>query len=305
MKGVSGSWGGTIDGVRSEVNRIESEPVHGSRTDWFPSRSAHGRESVITRMLDRGAIELLTLASSFRQRNGAMNSSPLRTIARQAGVGALLVVVVALCSLLFSILGTLCTSVGTGLIMGASRRWKWQVVPVSLVFPLAGMTLAQAAKADLDERQRFTMAAVCFGSFWGVYLLTRFLLMLEKGGDTVASPGAVRRSSAEPGRNGAQARGSSDSNPRASDDATERPKPVDGLSLRDLQGTWLCETPGPDGQPVKRRLEITAATFALTVTNSGEQADRAAQGEIKLEGADGAKKLLVSSTVSGKPASPG
>jgi hypothetical protein len=189
--------------------------------------------------------------------------------------------------------------------MGASRRWKWQVIPVSLVFPFAGLTLAQAAKADLDARQRFITAAVCFGSFWGIYLLTRFFLMLEKGGDTMAGPGDLQRSSVDPGRASVSERGNSGNGHAASDAVRKTAKPAEELSLRDLQGTWLCETSGPDGQPVKRRLEISEATFALTATNSGGRTHQVAQGEIKVEGVDGAKRLRVSPTASAKPVSPG
>jgi hypothetical protein len=222
-----------------------------------------------------------------------MNALRLKTMARQVGVGAFLVAVVVLSSILFSILGALCTAVGTGLMMGASRRWKWQVIPVSLVFGLAGLTIAQAAGAEFDPGRRFIAAAVCCGAFWGTYLMTRLILMLEQDGVTAGKLGDVRPVPVEAERGIVQERTLPGLEHFASTPVVETPGQAIELSLRDLLGTWLCETTDPDDRSAKRRLEITEAAFALTVTDSGGHTQRVAQVEFELENTNGARRVLI------------
>ena len=234
-----------------------------------------------------------------------MNASPVKTIARQVGLWSSLVLVVVLCSLLFSLLGTLCTAVAGGLIMGASRRWKWQTIPVSVVFPLAGLSLAQAAKADLDTHQRFIAAAVSFGAFWGTYVLTILILLMEKSDKPDAPRAAMRDKVVSVTGEGLPRQERGGHRGVEATRAIGAPASAGQFSLGDLQGTWLCETNGLNGQGIKRRLEIAGGTFALNVTDSDGETHLAAQGDLKLEGADGTEKLLIRPERDREPLPPG
>ncbi len=199
-----------------------------------------------------------------------MSFSALRTAAKQLALWGLLLVIVALLTALFSILGTITAAVVTGVIMGAARRWNWRAMPVSGVFALAGLTMAQAARADLNPHQRLWMAGVSFAAFWGIYLLALGLMRLETNHPAAAEAHA-RVASARPWRCGV---------PPESPATAETAHP---LSLRDFQGRWLCETTGPDGQANKRIMEIADHKFALRIRDASGHVHLGAEGQLKLE----------------------
>lgn len=198
-----------------------------------------------------------------------MRFSALRTAAKQLAMWGLLMVVVALLTALFSILGTITAAVVTGVIMGAARRWKWQTIPASAVFALAGLTMAQAARADLNLQQRLWMAGVSFAAFWGIYLLALGLVRLETNHSAGVEAHAFAASAVWRG-------GGVPLESQAA--ATAHP-----LSLRDFQGRWLCEAPGPDGQANKRIMEIAEHKFALRIRDASGHVCLGAEGQLKLE----------------------
>ncbi len=208
-----------------------------------------------------------------------MIPSPVRAAARQVGLLVLLVFVTAVLTLLFSILGTISVSAIVGMAMGASRRWKWQLIPISLVFPMLGLALAQAAKADLTLHQRLVMGALCFGVFWATYLLTRAVLCLEKNN---ATPWVDPLS-----RGNLHAAGNSNG------DASPPGAPTPPLHLDDLQGTWRCEATGRNGEFPKRTLNISDNRFILRTVNSTGRPELIAQGEIQLNGSERARVIQV------------
>jgi hypothetical protein len=209
-----------------------------------------------------------------------MITSPVRAAATQVGLWILLVFVAALLTMLFSVLGTLSISAIVGMAMGASRRWKWQLIPVSLIFPMIGLTLAQAAKADLTIQQRLSMAALCFGIFWTTYLLTLVLLLLEKNN---------AKSRVDPVAN---------RDPRTAVNSTglvgSRSVPTPPLQLDDLQGTWLCEANCRNGELKKRTINISDNRFVLKAVNSAGCSELIAEGEIQLNGSERARVIQVS-----------
>jgi hypothetical protein len=194
-----------------------------------------------------------------------MSVAALRPAARQLGLWGSLLLVVALLTLLFNILGIITAAVATGVVLGASRRWKWQAIPASAVFALAGLALMQVAKADLKLAQRLWMAGLSVGAFWGMYLLTLFFMCLEKA--PAAGTGALPVGSAAP------------LEPRATDE-TSPP-----LGLRDFQGRWLCETAGRDGPASRRIMEIAEHRFTLRIQAPNGCARLVAEGEMILENA--------------------
>jgi hypothetical protein len=189
-----------------------------------------------------------------------VNTVPVKTAARQAVLWLLLAIVTALLTTLFSILGTLSVAVLTGVAVGASRRWQWQLIPLSLVFPLIGLTLAQAAKADLIATQRLSTVAICFGSFWVTYWLTRGLLSLE-------TPQA----------------GPSPSNipcPRNDNPVEQKtPQPV---NVTDLEGTWV-RLPADQNESSSQTIKIKGSTFEVRMVGDNGNSHVLASGEIRLD----------------------
>src|SRR5436305_3721076 len=75
----------------------------------------------------------------------------------QVGWWVLLVCLTAILSVMFSILGTITVSVFTAVAMGASRRWQWRTIPVSMAFLIVALALTHVTKTSLDLRQRISM----------------------------------------------------------------------------------------------------------------------------------------------------
>lgn len=219
-----------------------------------------------------------------------MDSWPARNIVRQVGLWGLLILVVALSTLLFNILGTISTSVLAGMIMAAYRRWKWQAIPVSLVFPLVGFVLALVSKGGLDSRQCVAMVGVCFGAFWVVYFPALLLMRMEEDHTTPVGSGASK-SAAEQGKGEALAPEEGQrAIPPGKNAAVVNAESTPAFSLHDLQGTWICEA---GEQCCKRRMEITEGKFAVDVMNSAGSVRLLVQGDIRLEGITTAKTLLI------------
>lgn len=219
-----------------------------------------------------------------------MDSSPVRHVARQVGLWGLLILVVALSTLLFNILGTISTSVVAGMIMAACRRWQWRAIPVSLVFPLVGFVLALVSKGGLELRQCVAMVGVCFGAFWVVYFPALFLMRMEEDQTTpVGSDGSKLPTDQRKGEALAQAVDQRMIKP-GSDVANSNTESAPPFSLHDLQGTWICET---GEECCKRRMEITEDKFAVNVMNSTGSVRLLVQGDIRLEGMTTAKTLLI------------
>ena len=211
-----------------------------------------------------------------------MNSLPVRTAVKQVGLWALLVLVVAGLTALFTLLATLVTAVLTGLMMGAAQRWKRQLIPVSLVFPLVALLLGQTAKDDLGPQQRLSTAAVCLGAFWVTYVVTLLVMRLEQN----AAPPAQRALAFSQARVGVEpptAGGDGSAEIPPSAQASARAVPAGQLSLQDLQGTWWCETNDAQGNHQRRRIEIAGDKFALSIANPDSRARVVAEGRVEVD----------------------
>lgn len=228
-----------------------------------------------------------------------MNSLPVKTAVKQAGLWTLLVLVVAGLTVLFTLLATLVTAVLTGMMMGAAQRWKRQLLPVSLVFPLVALLLGQTAKDDLGPQQRLSTAAVCLGAFWVTYVVTLLVMRLEQN----AAPPAQRTPPFSQARVGVERptageRGAAEIPPCGQ--ASACAVPAGQLGLQDLQGTWWCETNDAQGNHQRRRIEIAGDKFALSVIDPGSRTRVVAEGRVEVDSAvPGSIRL-----VPGTPAAP-
>lgn len=219
-----------------------------------------------------------------------------KTAVRQVTLWLVLLLVVCVCTVLFTLLGVLFTAVLTGILMGASRRWMWQAVPVSLVFPLVTFVLGQVAQDSLQPGQRVAMVALCFGTFWVIYITSMWLMRMEArpvDDEEALSSGLPATRADVP------------SCPADNSERTARLSSPDAdtarstglgvrISLRDFEGTWLRETAGPDGELRTSLMTVTEGRFALEVRNRRGLARRVAEGVLSLENAAGGESLLIS-----------
>lgn len=234
-----------------------------------------------------------------------MNDSRLKSVAKQIGMLGVLTIVVAALTLFFNLCGTLSVSVIAGMMTGASRRWKWQAILVSLVFPFVVLALGKVTTVDLDVRQRISLAAVCFGAFWATYLVTFLLMCLEKKSPPSPAQPASRHSTAHQELGSLPQPDEAPANRRIPGVALETSEPKNQLSLHHLQGTWLCETSHPNEPSHKKVFAITQDKFSLSIVNASGHAHLVAQGDVIVQGVASEKSLIISGTSGDEPISLG
>lgn len=201
-----------------------------------------------------------------------------------------LAIVVTILTVLFNLVGTLCISVMAGMMAGASRRFNWQVISVSLVPPAVAVVLGWISKSELDVRRYFSLSAVCLGAFWITWLATYILMSLEKkspqasGQRTSAQSGASHRLNTSPAGDGTRCRGAI-----VKADAAGGP-----LNLDLLQGTWRCETGHPDEDSTGRVLVVKGGKFSLSIVNANGQARVLDQGDVTVTRSQERTKLVIS-----------
>jgi hypothetical protein len=195
-----------------------------------------------------------------------MKSIPVGVAGRQIGLAMVLVLSAALATLLFSFLGTITCSALVGMMLGATQRWQWRVILVSLVFPSVMAAFLHFSKTDLTDKQMVLLPIVCFDSFWLTYLATSVLLRFEKRSESATSTPVV-------------------------DCAAPRAQPAGELAahqfqvesgLAELQGTWEQIALGQAEPPSCKRLEFVRDQIAVSRV-AGGQAQRVAVGTVRLE----------------------
>jgi len=167
------------------------------------------------------------------------------------GVLCALAGVTTLLTVLFSFLGNLSCAVLSGMIVGVARRWQWQAIPISLVFPAVILGLTYSAKLELPPGKVHLVAIVCGAAFWGVYGMTFGMYFLEKKQE--GSPG----------------------NPA---ETVPRTKPE--FHLATLHGSWTYEDPTGNGSAQCKTLWIEEGKFALTVSERGGRRQVIARGKV-------------------------
>ena len=157
-------------------------------------------------------------------------------------------------TLLFNILGNLTCAVVAGMILGSGRRWHWDAVPVSLIFPAVILSLSHFSKVELPPAKLYLVSLVSSGAFWGVMGLTFSLRFLERKNDL--PPSIAIGAAHEPG--------------------TE-PPPFD---LATLRGSWTCETSDTAGAGPSKTLLIEEGRFVLTERKWRGRERVVARGEV-------------------------
>lgn len=187
--------------------------------------------------------------------------SALLNALRQLGVLAVVGAVTVLLTLLFSFLGTLSMTVVMGVIMGSARRWRWQSLPVSVVFPAVILGLSHYSKIEVPQERVNLIALVCVIAFWGVFGMMFCMRFFEQ---KESVPSATPAGQVTP--NG--------STPGVEDDALR------AFSLAALRGSsWVSDKQAdPSGQ--RKTLQIEGGKFELSVSAPGGRSRVVARGEV-------------------------
>lgn len=222
-----------------------------------------------------------------------MRSSRAKSIARQIGMLGILTTVVTGLTFLFNLFATIGISVLAGMMAGASRRWNWQVISVSFLPAIVALALGFVMKVPFDLRHCLYLTGMCLGSFWATWLATYLLMSLEAKSDATAEPQASACLTLP-------AESPSSPTPRAQLIDVRMPRTAmttseaePQLNLDDLQGTWLCEAKRADELSNKKLFVIDHGKFSLSIMNGDGHAHLVAQGELRLQGEDGHKILLI------------
>lgn len=212
-----------------------------------------------------------------------MITLPIKVYLKWAGLWTLFVSVVVLFTVIFSFLGTISCAVIAGMAMAASRLWNWHVVGSSLVFPGVVLALAYFSKIDLVSKERLTVAAVCFGAFWGTFLLTFLLMQLERRDGGSPATKTPRSAASVGARDDKQWLAGQREVAADSDTAMNLEGRPAKLSLEELQGRWSCEGDAIDDPSSRKMIEIAGDRLVLSVRKKDGSARVLGEGVVKLE----------------------
>jgi hypothetical protein len=202
----------------------------------------------------------------------------MRTLGKQIGLGVALVFSVALVTLLFTFLGTIASAALVGMMAGATRKWRWQIILVSLVFPGVIAGFMHFTKTNLTAQQNTVLPLVCFGTFWLTYLLTCALGYFEKRETAAAESAGKPAARIEASRPAMAADTGTEAAPLAG-----CPKALCDPDLTKLQGTWSEETAGVNGQSGRKVIEVVRDKLALSIVGLDGQAQTVWRGDVRLE----------------------
>ncbi len=183
-----------------------------------------------------------------------MNATWIKHGLTRIGVWCALVGVTVLLTVLFSFLGNLTCAVLSGMILGAARRWRWNAIPISLVFPAVILLLSHYSRIELPPGKVQLIALVCGAAFWGVYGMTFGLYFLEKKQEVLPDSTAPKAPTAKP-----------------------------EFRLAILRGNWTCEDAATNGATQCKKLRIEEGQFVLTVSERGGQERVVARGEMGVD----------------------
>ena len=191
---------------------------------------------------------------------------------RHIGVWCALVGVTALLTLLFSFLGTLSAAVVTGLIAGASKRWQWSSIPISLVFPGTILALSHYSKIELPPGRVNLVALVSIGAYWGVCGMMIGLHFLER------KEPSTMGTSVNSGERG---------------DAAQL-ESADGAALDPsmLLGIWTSERIGSGISAKRKTLRVEDGKFVLLLTDSRGRSRVLARGTLRVSQAESEKPVI-------------
>lgn len=185
-------------------------------------------------------------------------------MARKCALGIVLVTFVSLVTVSFSFLGTILCAALIGMMTGFGRRWQWETLAVSLVFPavlLASLNVS-SAKSELSLVDSLRLAAVCLGTFWATYLATRGLMLLEGGHhEHVASPSNAPHPIAR---------------------SSQQPDSWRDVKMEELQGAWSQEVTLSSGERARKVVNVNEDNLTLSLVSQDGQQHLLAKARMEL-----------------------
>jgi hypothetical protein len=210
------------------------------------TRSGHVRQTIVT---GPGGV----------MKGARMIKSGLTRIA----VWCALVGVTVLLTVLFSFLGNLTVAVVSGLVLGSARRWRWNALPISLVFPAVILGISHFFKSELPPEKVRLIALVCGAAFWGVYAMAFSLHILEQKAEV---PSAMETGKAD----------------LPDDSGRTETAALRGFNLAALRGIWICDDAAADGSTQHKTLRIEDGSFALSVSEPDGRLHEIARGAVNV-----------------------
>jgi hypothetical protein len=195
--------------------------------------------------------------------NASLNSPSASACGRQIGVGIVLVVFVSLVTFMFSFLGTILCAVMIGMMAAASRKWCWQYILLSLLFPAVLLVSlhVSSSKSELTWFENLRLAAVGFVTFWGSYLATRGVFLLEGGNREVAGDTAL--GNAHLGRSSGEA------------------VPCwHTLDIEELDGVWVQQNGRPACGSGRKVIEVDHGELTMSLIDDDGKKQILAKGEL-------------------------
>lgn len=226
---------------------------------------------------------------------GAKFRIVLRGVARHIGVGVALILSVSLVTMLFNFLGTITCGALIGMMTGVTRRWRWQIILISLIFPAVMLGFMSFTKTDLTSRQSTVLPLICFGVFWLTYLLTCALGCLEKRDMPSSSESAV----ASPARPDTRKSLAAVNFRRDPDSHAVEIKGLFDPDLDELQGIWSQESCAVNGPSLKKVIEVASDNLALSVFDHDGKVCLICRGRMRLDKLGPVKILSVVDLVAG------
>jgi hypothetical protein len=210
-----------------------------------------------------------------------MNATVIRTAGRYLGAWGAIVFGVILLSVIFTFLGTITCAVLVGMMMGAMRGARWFAVLVSLVFPAVILGMVRTTRMELTPQQIMVLGTLCFGTFWGTYLVSAFLFFCEqKERKSVRLPTPA----SQPERAG---QGEQAAKPG------ESVAPVGESCLEQLQGNWVWEASSAGESMDRRIIQIKEARLELKAVDACGRTTLLGAGAVTLRSMRPAHALAV------------
>ena len=169
-----------------------------------------------------------------------------------------------------------------GMMAGATRQWRWQIILVSLVFPGVVAGFMHFTKTNLTSQQNTVLPLVCFGAFWLTYPLTCALSYFEKRESPAAESAGKPAARMEASQSATAARTGAEDSVIAAPVAA-RPEAPCEPGLSELQGTWSGESAGVNGQACKKLIEVARDKLALSIVGLDGKARVVCRGDVRLE----------------------
>jgi hypothetical protein len=224
----------------------------------------------------------------------------LRATGARLVVGAVLVFIVVLLSVIFSFLGTLTCSVLIGMMMGSARGSRWWAVPVSLLFAAVTLAMFLFPEPSVPVQKAISLSLLCFASFWATYLVTYGVIALEGRGNPAPDRAQDENLRAAP----VPASNRIPGDQRASETTSGIGHSAVDADLEALQGKWVAQPDTAAGRESAEAIDINRDRFRFERIDSHGRVALAWEGTVRCESLGPFKAMTLSHLSFCAPANP-